>query len=104
MAPEEEKYVKEIEKLIKRTFPQDQAPPPERAPRARRESRQEPRAASDSGRAHAPRKAVDPWFDKPYEPEAGNDNTAPRLNQKSSKSTKQVAALLGGLRVNRDNQ
>ena len=89
VAPEEEKYLKEIEKLIKTGIPKEKADVPyearARAPRGEhrghaprgehkekgRSSRGE-HAERNRSRTHAPKKpSHDPWFDKPYEPSVG---------------------------------
>jgi ATP-dependent RNA helicase RhlE len=84
VSPEEEKYLKEIEKLIKTEIPKEQADVPNearaRAPRdhhghARGEHKERGRsprgelAERNRARPPAPKKpSHDPWFDKPYEP------------------------------------
>jgi len=104
VAPEEEKYLKEIEKLIKREIPKEKATVPQSTtpekskPRARSHEhvaaeRERPAAA----RTRPARKNTDEWFDKPYEPSAEIVvNTQPV--QANSKPKGEVAALLGGLR------
>lgn len=93
VAPEEEKYIKEIEKLMKRVIPEEAAPRPQRSP----ERRAEREAAAAKPRSAPPaRKSADPWFDKPYEPD--NSSSAIRHTPQSfSKQKRPVAALLGGL-------
>jgi superfamily II DNA/RNA helicase len=99
VSPEEEKYLVEIEKLIKREIPKET-------------TNLVPRGRSSSGRAHhekpteqrsTPRpvpakKSKDPWFDKPYEP-ASVANNKPQAPQayRGNKPKREVAALLGGL-------
>ena len=63
VAPEEEKYLAEIEKLIKKQISREQiVPPPPHRP-----ERNSP--IEHHREYHAPRKpAHDPWFDRPYEP------------------------------------
>ena len=94
VAPEEEKYLKEIEKLIKREIREEAAPRPQRAPTPA------PRPESPSRRSAAPAQAAksssDPWFDRPYQPE--NNDTPPRHTPlTTSRRKREVAALLGGL-------
>ncbi|ACT50984.1 MULTISPECIES: DEAD/DEAH box helicase [Methylovorus] len=100
VCPEEEKYLKEIEKLIKREIPRETAVVAER-PRERAREAREPRADSadrkpSAPRSPAPRKNQDPWFDKPYEP-SGNAEVKQSMGLARNKQKKEVAALLGGL-------
>jgi len=108
VSPEEEKYLKEIEKLIKREIPKQDAIVPEkeaRAPRgSSRGSAREDRGEKESKpRSHTARsssqkkKSGDDWFDKPYVP-AGNNPALNLSGTRSSKPKREVAALLGGLR------
>ncbi|OIQ81752.1 ATP-dependent RNA helicase RhlE [mine drainage metagenome] len=102
VSTEEEKYLKEIEKLIKREIPQENAPavqarpdrPRERAtPRPERE-----REASSRSVASIPaRKSHDPWFDRPYEPMAGNASEPQVTVRPQSGQKREIPALLGGL-------
>ncbi|HEY8119578.1 MAG TPA: DEAD/DEAH box helicase [Methylophilaceae bacterium] len=95
VSPEEEKYLKEIEKLIKREIPKENsfvADKPVRAPRAEHHERAGvPRAAAPK------KKSSDPWFDKPYEPSNDSIISTPP-NRPSGKPKTEIAALLGGLR------
>jgi len=96
VSPDEEKYFKEIEKLIKREIPKENATVAAKADR------------SHSERSHAttenPRKSATParkpkedeWFSKPYEP-TGSKAELPLMNRNPSKPKGEVAALLGGL-------
>ena len=117
---EEEKYLAEIEKLIKRVIIKEKsdvkashASPRETsrvAPARNESSRRETNGRESSGRdasdKHPPRArphfkkpAADPWFDKPYEPTviaADNAKNMTNINRKVP-----VAALLGGLRPNK---
>ena len=82
VAPDEEKYLAEIEKLIKREIPKEKTS-------VSKNSYQKPIARKPS---------ADPWFDKPYEPNGSipaNKPTKPIL--KSTTPKREVAALLGGL-------
>ena len=69
VSPEEEKYLTEIEKLIKREIPKEVAIVPQQAA-----IRQQPHRNEHAPRHYVPHpvtkaKAVhDAWFDKPYEP------------------------------------
>ncbi|WP_137718944.1 DEAD/DEAH box helicase [Methylobacillus flagellatus] len=98
VSPEEEKYLKEIEKLIKREITKEQAQPVVAARPARSTGRdsssrdEEPRRTP----ARSTRKpSSDPWFDQPYQPAA--DAPQPEPRQRSSKPKRELAALLGGL-------
>ncbi|ROH88552.1 DEAD/DEAH box helicase [Pseudomethylobacillus aquaticus] len=98
VSPEEEKYLKEIEKLIKREITKEQAQPVVAARPARSTGR------DSSSRDEEPRRtpvrstrkpSSDPWFDQPYQPAA--DAPQPEPRQRSSKPKRELAALLGGL-------
>jgi len=93
VSPEEEKYLKEIEKLIKREIEKETAVVPRMA-KPVRTSRGVHRDRSHAASQAAPKKpAHDPWFDKPYEP-SGNIATTAQPAQQASKPKKQVAAIL----------
>ncbi|HSH98625.1 MAG TPA: helicase-related protein, partial [Methyloradius sp.] len=109
VAPEEEKYLKEIEKLIKREItpePTFVTEAPASSQSSSRESVSDNRSSRnnnvrDETRTSSPRpapkkKSTDEWFDKPYEP-SSSANNAQQLNRVSSKPKTEVAALLGGL-------
>jgi superfamily II DNA/RNA helicase len=69
VSPEEEKYLAEIEKLIKTEIKKEKANLPEHAAKPQRAPRAE--FAEHSRGYHVPapkRPAHDPWFDKPYVP------------------------------------
>jgi len=106
VSPDEEKYLKEIEKLIKREIPKEVAQGLEKsAPRVAREPRSD-RKDSDyqrpASRPAAPkRKSGDDWFDKPYVPSNTNAIDNPMNQSRSKKPKGEVAALLGGL-IRRD--
>lgn len=96
VSPEEEKYLKEIEKLIKHEIQKEKADVPRQAARSSRAPRGEHPERSYTPVSVAPKKAShDPWFDKPYEPSA---SAFPKSNQPeqlaADKPKKQVAALL----------
>ncbi|MGC2047038.1 MAG: DEAD/DEAH box helicase, partial [Gallionella sp.] len=104
VSPEEEKYLKEIEKLIRREIDKEVAVVPHTA-KSGRSSRGEHREQSHAARGErserghtarpaAPKKpAHDPWFDKPYEPSSSSTPAAQPAHP-SSKPKKQVAAIL----------
>ena len=103
VSPEEEKYLKEIEKLIKQEIPKETAVMPHaarasRAPRGEHHERShaprgEHRERSHASRPSAPKKpSHDPWFDKPYEPSA-TATPAAQPEQPANKPKKQVAAI-----------
>jgi len=118
---EEEKYLAEIEKLIKRVIIKEKVDVTaylraDLKPTARKASHATAResAGRETGgretngrntsekhpprpRSHFKKPAADPWFDKPYEPtamSADSANNMPRINRKAP-----LAALLGGLRT-----
>lgn len=91
VAPDEEKYLAEIEKLIKREIPKEKA------------SRNSYANNNNSYAKPSARKASsDPWFDKPYEPNGTAPATKP-ANQaakpiaKANTPKREIAALLGGV-------
>ena len=104
VSPEEEKYLKEIEKLIKTEIEKETAVAPHAAHLSSRSSAgtgaRTSRAphAEHSERSHAPRPATakksshDPWFDKPYEP-SGSPIPAKQPEKPGSKPKKEVAAI-----------
>jgi hypothetical protein len=101
VSPDEEKYLKEIEKLIKREITKETANLPVSNSRASAEHKPREKTydrAASSPRPSPAKKSNDPWFDKPYEP-TGTDAVKPQSNQlyKTSKPKREVAALLGGL-------
>ncbi len=65
VSPEEEKYLVEIEKLIKTSIEKEQASV-QHAPRGERRPQQEPRKPYHKPTPNKP--AHDPWFDQPYVP------------------------------------
>jgi ATP-dependent RNA helicase RhlE len=112
VSPEEEKYLKEIEKLIKTEIPKETADVPHaaksRAPRDSHERGHSPRGehhersrATRGGhteRSHArpaaPKKpSHDPWFDKPYEPSGSATPQDKQPEQPVNKPKKPVAAI-----------
>ncbi len=116
VSPEEEKYLKEIEKLIRTEIPKEKADVPHaahgsRAARAPREHHERshapqgehgerghaPRGEHAAERSHsrpaAPKKpSHDPWFDKPYEP-SSSATPAKQPEPPSNKPKKPVAAI-----------
>ena len=117
---EEEKYLAEIEKLIKRVIIKEKSDvkashaSPREATRAapaksesnRRETNGRESSRHDASDKHPPRArphfkkpAADPWFDKPYEPTVVNTDSAKNMTNLNRKVP--VAALLGGLRIHK---
>ncbi len=116
---EEEKYLAEIEKLIKRVIIKEKSDiKAEVKSGAHKESHASPRESIRAGPArretngrdasdkHAPRArsqvkkpAADPWFDKPYEPTVISSDNAKNMTGINRRVP--VAALLGGLRTNK---
>ncbi len=69
VSPEEERYLKEIEKLIKCEIPKEAANLPAHTAKPERAPRGEHRERSREYHAPATKKPLhDPWFDKPYDP------------------------------------
>lgn len=86
---DDERLLKDIEKLLKREFVREQAAPAHSASR--------PKPASHSKKGAPP---IDDWFYKPYEPESGNAPVPnqPALSPSRPRPVKEIAALLGGIR------
>jgi ATP-dependent RNA helicase RhlE len=95
VSPEEEKYLKEIEKLIKRDIPQEQPPRVERSAKPKSERRPTTERASPIPRAS--KKSSDPWFDQPYEPDLNGEAIIRHTPRPTSKQKREIPALLGGL-------
>jgi ATP-dependent RNA helicase RhlE len=111
---DEEKYLVEIEKLIKRSIEKETADiktadnktngrkANSHAGREHAQTRTQPesnRNYESKPRQHTRKPAADPWFDKPYEPatnSSDNNKTSNIINRKAP-----VAALLGGLRISK---
>ena len=92
VSPEEEKYLKEIEKLIKCEIQKETAVV-RHVPNAARAPRSEHQGRSNTHRPAAPKNANhDPWFDKPYEP---SDSVPPtkQPEQPAGKPKKEIAAI-----------
>ncbi len=96
VSPAEERYLKEIEKLIKTEIPRETAnlpPAQERAKREERVPRHEYKEHARTAHAVAPTKPNhESWFDKPYEPSVAQA-PAKQVEQVASKPKAQVAAL-----------
>jgi superfamily II DNA/RNA helicase len=89
VSPEEEKYLLEIEKLIKKEIKREVLPQlarPQRAPRAEPHHRE----------FHKPqpqKPSHDPWFDKPYVPNVTHSPPASKPQEPESKPKTQIPAL-----------
>ncbi len=96
VSPEEEKYLKEIEKLIKHEIQKENAIVPHQAVRTERAPRGEQHERSYTPRPAAPKKpSHDPWFDKPYEPSGSATITTNNQSaHPAGKPKKEVAAIL----------
>ena len=107
VSEDEEKYIVEIEKLIKRQIPKevialDKPSAPSRAPRSKSSpssTQTKPQEDSVTRRTPAKRKSTDPWFDKPYEPSSQSIEATAARQSNAKKAP--VAALLGGLLVSK---
>jgi ATP-dependent RNA helicase RhlE len=99
VSPEEEKYLVEIEKLIKRQIPKEIVAIERNDTRSRSNS-VSPNYAENkpSARSTQKKKSSDPFFDQPYVASAPKTQTniRPIINNKAP-----VAALLGGLSRNK---
>ncbi len=110
VSPEEDKYMVEIEKLIKRQITKETVQIEKPIARARsssttsKPSQHKPASstsnqdASATKRMPAKKKSSDPWFDKPYEAVVAQQQTSVRA---TSARKAPVAALLGGLVSNK---
>jgi superfamily II DNA/RNA helicase len=103
VSDDEEKYLLEIEKLIKRQIPKETIALNKPTQRARpatgtKTSYQDKTQDAAPARRPAKQKSSDPWFDKPYEP---STEKTPLPNRISSGKKKTVAVLLGGLPINK---
>jgi len=115
--PDEERFLLDIEKLIKREVPRGTLDVPadlvarshrrsedRRGASAPREGRGERGRSTDrrsSYSSSAPRQPVDDFFLKPYEPSAPSapaETPEPKTNGGSSAPKRQIAVLLGGSR------
>jgi ATP-dependent RNA helicase RhlE len=110
VSPEEEKYLKEIEKLIKIEIPKEKSELPHaaRARRPRSEHHGHASRGEHSERSRSPRgehaersrsrppaqkkPSHDPWFDKPYEP-SSSATPEKKPEQHTSKPKKPIAAI-----------
>ena len=109
VSPEEDKYMVEIEKLIKREIAKEVVeiekntarPKPAISSIESSHKRSNTRTTQDATatkRLPAKKKTIDPWFDKPYEAVIAQKEVSIRS---ISTSKTPVAALLGGLRLNK---
>lgn len=94
VSPEEEKYLVEIEKLIKREIPKETVTLDKPVRQSSRYNNQDQPSGASSKRTQKKKSSNDPWFDKPYEP--SGKASKPMQMQPSNKKNS-VAALLGGL-------
>jgi ATP-dependent RNA helicase RhlE len=96
---DEEKLLKEIEKLLKREFPREKASAPARPSHGRTSSSDRENAPVRDRKPAAPKKPspADEWFHKPYEPAPATAATEEPPPFRQSKPKREIAALLGGL-------
>ena len=98
VSPEEEKYLAEIEKLIKREIPKEKSSLSRPSSSRDFKSTQKTSTAKNTGSKNIAAQSTDPWFDKPYEPTGSASNDKPsKPFIKSSSPKREVAVLLGGL-------
>ena len=110
VSPEEDKYMVEIEKLIKRQIPKEVVaiektgarshsnPRPATSKTSHTKTATSNQDATATKRTPVKKKSNDPWFDKPYEAVVSQQTASVRA---ISTSKTPVAALLGGLRPNK---
>ncbi len=98
---DEEKYFKEIEKLIKKSIPRESAKV-ERTSHSRARSNNQEKAGRESTakkyNTNTRSKNTDPWFDKPYEPQKTAIKKDGSAASTPASRKKPLAALLGGLK------
>lgn len=97
---EEDKYLIEIEKLIKRQIPKEIMEIDRRAYKRIDTSATEGARASEGVRTPVKKKSSDPWFDQPYVA-SNQPKTTPAVPKAILSSKKPVAAILGGLKINK---
>ncbi len=94
VSPEEEKYLLDIEKLIKTEIKRERAAVPARAAKPQHPPRDEAHPHHYAPRPAAPRKpAQDAWFDKPYEPSVSVAAPVAKPETLPSKPKVQIPAL-----------
>ena len=107
VSEEEEKYLSEIEKLIKKSiikltanFEKSPAKVSSEAEKESNRHSKTTRTSHDGATKRMPvkKKASDPWFDKPYE---ASNQTQTTIARPSTTRKSAVAALLGGLTSNK---
>lgn len=107
VSPEEDKYMLEIEKLIKRQITKEVIAIEKPSSSSRTSSSHKTSHASPSQEAATTKrilpkkKSTDPWFDKPYEAAIQSSEITARS---APKSKVPVAALLGGLLLNKPSK
>ncbi|MEZ0232386.1 MAG: DEAD/DEAH box helicase [Methylophilaceae bacterium] len=97
VSPAEEKYLKEIEKLIKREIIQEKSTLEQASKPRRTESVPKEKDASARPIPQRKKPATDTWFDKPYEPAAAFVERRQVPRSGINKPKREIAALLGGL-------
>jgi superfamily II DNA/RNA helicase len=89
VAPDEERYLQEIEKLIKQQIKREPLPAlakPQRTPRAEQREREYHRPAPQ-------KPSHDPWFDKPYVPNITTSTPVEKKEEPVNKPKTQIPAL-----------
>lgn len=94
---DEEKYLAEIEKLIKRQITKEVVTLNKPTQNTRHKTSYQPQEEVNTRRAPTKKKSSDPWFDKPYEPTAQGRQVTASTNKSSNSKKAPVAVLLGGL-------
>jgi hypothetical protein len=114
VSPEEDKYLVEIEKLIKRSITKEpftleavnvkstqaDREKPSTQSQSRNSPSRAPQAKSDASTQYKrpANKKHDPWFDQPYESNQASVKDKAQLQAITRNRKSPVAALLGGLR------
>lgn len=97
---DEEKYLVEIEKLIKKSIPKEKASISNTRGSTSRSRNTPAKAPSKTSYSRKPKVSSDPWFDKPYESAktATKSSSSTTTSNSTRESKAPVAALLGGLK------
>jgi len=103
VSEDEEKYLVEIEKLIKRQITKETValnkPARSRSVHTKTSYQDKAPDAAPARRAPVKQKSSDPWFDKPYEP--SSQKTQMVVTRTANAKKRPVAVLLGGLPANK---
>ena len=94
VSPDEEKYLQEIEKLIKREIPKQNSDLPHAAARAHKPVRAEHPERSYAPHPVSKHPSRDAWFDKPYEPSVRSAPVKPTESAPAKPKTQMPALFM----------